>query len=214
MRFDYVSFAGFDMFVLGRPGAAEDHPDDVIEAARSRAASWGALEQQVMIDTITKGLPGAVQTLSFDAFKSLLASYAGIDAQQLQSNLHAFLEMVVPTADRLGMRLCCHPDDPPFPLLGLPRIVSSEADYARMLSAVDSPANGVTLCTGSLRANPNVDLPGMIRRLGPKVHFLHLRNVMREQTRFPVTLKAASTRFSTFPILCPPSWPPDLTSWQ
>lgn len=192
MRFDYVSFAGFDMFVLGRPGAAEDYPDDVIEAARSRAASWGALEQQVMMNTITKGLPGAAQTLSFDAFKSLLASYAGIDAQQLQSNLHAFLEMVVPTAERLGMRLCCHPDDPPFPLLGLPRIVSSEADYARMLSAVDSPANGVTLCTGSLGANPNVDLPGMMRRLGPKVHFLHLRNVMREQTRFPGSFHEAA----------------------
>jgi len=100
----------------------------------------------------------------------------------LRANLVDFLSEVVPVAEQLGLRLCCHPDDPPFALLGLPRIMSTEADYNAIMSAVNSPANGITLCTGSLGARPDNDLPGMMQRLGERVHFLHLRNVKRESS--------------------------------
>lgn len=103
-----------------------------------------------------------------------------MEAATLRKHMVAFLEEVIPTAEELGLRLCCHPDDPPFPLLGLPRIMSTEADYREIVEAVNSPANGITLCSGSLGARPDNDLPGMMKRLGDRVHFLHLRNVRRE----------------------------------
>ena len=185
MRFDLVDFAAFDIFVLARPGAEADFPEDVVEAARARHAAMSEADAAGLMANITMGLPGANQELSFEGFRALLGSYDGISTSQLRGNLHTFLEEVVPVAEQLGLRLCCHPDDPPFPLLGLPRIVSDEADYAALVGAVDSPANGITLCSGSLGVNPDTDLPGMMTRLGAKVHFLHLRNVTREETRFP-----------------------------
>jgi len=185
MRFDLIDFAAFDIFVLQRPGAAHDFDDDIVTAARARHAGMDDAACAALLRTITMGLPGANQNLSSQDFKTLLASYDGITPDRLRRNLLAFLEEVVPVAERLGLRLCCHPDDPPFPLLGLPRIVSSEADYAALVAAAESPANGITLCSGSLGVNPSNDLPGMMQRLGGKVHFLHLRNVARENARYP-----------------------------
>ena len=118
--------------------------------------------------------------MSLDDVRAHLAEYGQISPDTLRTHFAAFLEEVIPTAADLGLRMCCHPDDPPFPLLGLPRIASTEADYQALLAAVDSPANGITLCSGSLGARPDNDLPGMMRRLGHRVHFLHLRNVTRE----------------------------------
>lgn len=185
MRFDLIDFAVFDIFVSKRVGAEQDFDETVVTAAQARHASLSEADQRALFETVTMGLPGANQSLTAEAFHALLASYDGISANRLRANLFAFLEEVVPVAERLGLRLCCHPDDPPFPLLGLPRIVSTEADYKALTDAVDSPANGITLCSGSLGVNPEVDLPGMMARLGPKVHFLHLRNVTREEPRFP-----------------------------
>jgi len=129
---------------------------------------------------VVYGLPGAAEHFTLDDVRAHLAAYSGIDADRLRANLIDFLGAVVPLAEELGVRLCCHPDDPPVPLLGLPRVMSTEADYTTVLRAVDSPANGITLCSGSLGARPDNDLPGMMERLGDRVHFLHLRNVKRE----------------------------------
>src|SRR5690606_13004154 len=126
------------------------------------------------------GLPGSAQGITLDDVRRHLAEYGDISPEQLRAHFIAFLEQVIPTAEDVGIRMCCHPDDPPFPLLGLPRVVSTEADYRILLDAVPSPANGVTLCAGSLGSRPDNDLPGMMRRLGDRVHFLHLRNVTRE----------------------------------
>lgn len=192
MRFDWIDFAAFDIFVLARHGAAEGFPEAVVEAARTRYQQMSDKDQRRLAANITMGLPGANQELSFDDFHTLLRSYGTLSSDQLRANLTAFLEEVVPVAEALGIRLCCHPDDPPFPLLGLPRVVSTEGDYLRLTGAVDSPSNGITLCSGSLGVNPDVDLPGMMERLGDKVHFLHLRNVTREETRFPGSFHEAA----------------------
>ena len=129
---------------------------------------------------IAFGLPGAAEHLTLDDLRAHLDEYGAITAETLRSHFVAFLEAVVPVAEEVGIRMCCHPDDPPFALLGLPRIMSTEADYAAVMAAVDRPANGITLCSGSLGARPDNDLPGMMRRFGDRVHFLHLRNVTRE----------------------------------
>ncbi len=192
MRFDIIDFAAFDIFILKRPGAAEDFDAETMEAARKRYAEMSEDDHKALLANIVQGLPGANQTHSFHDFKQQLATYDGIDAQRLRANLFAFLEEVAPFAEKLGLRLCCHPDDPPFSLLGLPRVMSSEDDYAQLVTAVDIPANGITLCSGSLGANPDVDLPGMMRRLGHRVHFLHLRNVRRESERFPGSFHEAA----------------------
>ena len=126
------------------------------------------------------GLPGSTEAMTLDRVREHLAEYGAISPDQLRQHFIDFLEEVVPVAEKLGLRLCCHPDDPPFPLLGLPRIMSTAADYATILDAVDSPANGMTLCSGSLGARPDNDLPAMMERFGAKVHFLHLRNVKRD----------------------------------
>jgi mannonate dehydratase len=185
MRFDLIDFAAFDIGILARDGAAASYEADIAAEATARLAAMDDARRAALSASINCGLPGDAGEASLDTLKSQLDRYAGIDPDRLRENFVAFLEAVVPTAERLGMRLCCHPDDPPFPLLGLPRIMSTETDYRVVLDAVDSPANGVTLCTGSLGARPDNDLPGMVRRLGPKIHFAHLRNVRRETTGTP-----------------------------
>ena len=180
MRFDLIDFAAFDLFILARKGAHADYRDDVAGRAKARFATMSDERKGELARNVTCGLPGAAENLTLEGVRAHLAEYDGIDADRLRHNLIVFLEEVVPTAERLGLRLCCHPDDPPFPLLGLPRVMSTEADYRAVLAAVDSPANGITLCSGSLGARPDNDLPGMMERLGHRVHFLHLRNVTRD----------------------------------
>jgi mannonate dehydratase len=180
MRFDLADFAAFDLHILARPGAADDYPEAVREQAQRRFAEMDEPTRKKLAGNIAFGLPGAAESLTMDDLRAHLNEYGPISAGTLRSHFVAFLEEVVPTAEDVGIRLCCHPDDPPFPLLGLPRIMSTEADYEAVMRAVDSPANGITLCSGSLGARPDNDLPGMMRRLGDRVHFLHLRNVKRE----------------------------------
>lgn len=182
MRFDFVDYAVFDLFILQRPGARDDLPAPVIEAAAARHAAMDDTAQRALAANVGFGLPGAAATMTLDDVRAHLAEYGDIPADRLRRHLIDFLAEVVPLAQELGMRLCCHPDDPPFPLLGLPRIMSTEADYQAVLDAVDLPANGVTFCTGSFGARADNDLPAMMRRLGHRVHFLHLRNVRREGT--------------------------------
>ncbi|QIB33594.1 mannonate dehydratase [Ancylobacter pratisalsi] len=180
MRFDLVDFAAFDIHILARPGAAEDFPPDVVEDAGRRFARMDDETRATLARNVVFGLPGAAENFTLEDVRAHLSEYASISAEQLRTHLIDFLSEVAPLAQELGLRLCCHPDDPPFSLLGLPRVMSTEADYRTVMDAVDLSANGITLCSGSLGARPDNDLPGMMERLGERVHFLHLRNVHRE----------------------------------
>jgi mannonate dehydratase len=180
MRFDINDFAAFDIHILERPGAAEDFDEAVVDEAGRRLATMDEATRKALGDSITMGLPGSTETMDLGRVREHLAEYGQISPDRLRRHFIDFLEEVVPVAEEVGIRMCCHPDDPPFPLLGLPRIMSTAEDYAALLDAVDSPANGMTLCSGSLGARPDNDLPAMMDRFGPKVHFLHLRNVKRD----------------------------------
>ena len=180
MRYDAVDFAIFDLFLLRRPGADREFAEEIAEAAGKRVATMDEARMTSIAAAVMAGLPGAADSLSLDKVRQHLAEYGAISPDRLRANLIDFLSEVTPVASRLGMRLCCHPDDPPFPLMGLPRVMSTEDDYRRMIESVDDPANGITLCSGALGARADNDLPGMMERLGHRVHFLHLRNVQRE----------------------------------
>jgi len=180
MRFDINDFAAFDIHVLERPGAGADYTNEIADEAGRRAAAMSEDEKKALARNVTMGLPGSSESMTLTDVQSHLSEYGQISRDQLRTHFVDFLEEIIPDAEKLGLRFCCHPDDPPFALLGLPRIMSTEADYRYMLDAVDSPANGMTLCSGSLGARPENDLPGMMERFGPKVHFLHLRNVKRD----------------------------------
>ncbi|MDA7984531.1 MAG: mannonate dehydratase [Alphaproteobacteria bacterium] len=180
MRFDLADFAVFDIHILKRPGAAEDYSEEVADEAARRFAEMDEKSAKRLTENIVFGLPGAAESFTLEDVRAHLQDYAGIDADSLRSHMTDFLGEVSPVAQSLGLRLCCHPDDPPFPLLGLPRVMSTEEDYAKIMRAVDIPANGITLCAGSLGSRPDNDLPGMMRNLGDRVHFLHLRNVAVE----------------------------------
>ncbi len=180
MRFDLTDFAAFDLFILQRPGAEDDFDDALRSAARDRFDGMSDARRTELAKNVVFGLPGAAESFSLDDVRQHIAEYDKIDEDRLRAHLIDFLSEVTPVAEELGLRLCCHPDDPPVPLLGLPRIMSTEAHYAAVMNAVDSPANGITLCSGSLGARPDNDLPGIMDRWGARVHFLHLRNVKRE----------------------------------
>ena len=180
MRFDINDFAAFDIHILQRPGAAADFTNAIADEAARRFEAMDDDQKKQLARNVTMGLPGSTESMTLEDVQAHLDEYGAISRDQLRAHFVDFLEEVVPVAEDLGLRLCCHPDDPPFALLGLPRIMSTEADYKYILEAVDSPANGMTLCSGSLGARPDNDLPGMMERFGPKVHFLHLRNVKRD----------------------------------
>lgn len=182
MRFDLIDFAAFDIHILGRTDASADFPDDVTDAAAKRFAEMSDADKKQITGNIVFGLPGAAETFSLDDVRAHLAEYASVSEAQLQRHLIDFLAEVAPLAEELGVRLCCHPDDPPFPLLGLPRIMSTQGHYQTVLDAVDIPANGVTFCTGSLGARPDNNPIEIFKALADRVHFLHLRNVNIEGT--------------------------------
>ncbi|MEO0383585.1 MAG: mannonate dehydratase [Pseudomonadota bacterium] len=181
MRFDLLEFCIFDALLLARPGAEDDYPDAMLADARARHAGMSDAEKQKLVNNIVAGLPGANDSWTLDNVRAQLATYAAIDAGQLRQNLIDFLSEIVPTAEEVGIRLCCHPDDPPFSLLGLPRVMSTTDDYAAVLDAVDSPASGATLCTGSLGVRADFDPANFVQKLGPKIHFVHLRNTQRTE---------------------------------
>ncbi len=180
MRFDINDFAAFDIHILERPGAEGDYSNAITDEAARRFAALDEAGKKQLARNVTMGLPGSTESMTLDDVRAHLGEYGQISADQLRQHFVDFLSEVVPVAEDLGLRLCCHPDDPPFALLGLPRIMSTAADYSRILDAVDSPANGMTLCSGSLGARPDNDLPAIMDQFGPKVHFIHLRNVKRD----------------------------------
>ncbi|NTJ44756.1 mannonate dehydratase [Agrobacterium larrymoorei] len=185
MRFDLTDFTAFDIHILKRPDAASDYPAWLVAEAARRFADMPDTKIAALGRNIGAGLPGSADGYTLDQLLEKLRSYHGIDRTRLQQNLVDFLSEVVPVAEEVGVNLCAHGDDPPWPLLGLPRILSTEEDYAHMLSQVDNRANGVTLCTGSLGAHKDNDLPFIAKRFADRIHFVHLRNVTRDTETVP-----------------------------
>ncbi|WP_016855206.1 mannonate dehydratase [Halomonas smyrnensis] len=180
LRFDQVAFAAFDLYLLARPGVEGEYSDDEKAAARAYLDGLDDKDRQTLVDTLIAGLPGAEEHYTLARFREVLAGYAEIDAERLRDNLGYFLRAVIPVAEEVGIQMAIHPDDPPRPLLGLPRVVSTTADAEWILAAVDSPANGLTLCTGSYGVLAANDLAAMVQRFGPRIHFVHLRSTKRE----------------------------------
>ena len=181
LRFVWQDFAVFDLCILKRSGAEDDYAPEVAEAARQQFATMSPTTVAELTNTVLLGLPGSEETFELSGFQAYLDEYKVIDKAALTANLHYFIRQVAPVAEEAGIELCIHPDDPPFPLLGLPRVVSTEADLAGLLAACDVRANGLTFCTGSLGVRPDNDLAGMVRRFGPRIHFAHLRSTKREE---------------------------------
>ena len=180
LRFVWEDFALFDLCILKRPGAESDYEPEIIESAHQKFGTLSAERITELSNIVLLGLPGSEEAFTLDTFQGLLNEYATIGDAELRQNLCYFIQQVAPVAQEAGVRLCIHPDDPPRPLLGLPRVVSTEADLTQLMAASDVLANGITFCTGSLGIRPDNDLPGMIQRFGERIHFIHLRTTKRE----------------------------------
>ena len=177
LRFDAVRMAAFEVHMLEREGAEADYSPDVLDKARTWYAASSESDRDTLLSSIMAGLPGAFDRYDISGLKTALDTYSSIDASVLRTNFKRFLDEVAPAAEELGIRLCVHPDDPPRDILGLPRIVSDMEDIDWVLSAVPSHSNGLTLCSGSLGANPANDVPAIAARFADRIHFVHLRNV-------------------------------------
>ena len=180
LLFDEVAFIFFDVYLLKRPGAENDYSKDQLIEAKNYGNSLDQSEKEKLFKNVLLGLPGSDERFTPEKILELLNAYQGIDDDALRKNLVHFLSEVAPVAEELGVKLAIHPDDPPFSVLGLPRVVSTEKDIEYILSAVPENANGLCYCTGSLGARPNNDLVRVIDQHGDRIHFLHLRNVKRE----------------------------------
>ncbi len=181
LRFNAHEFAAFDCHMLQRKGAEADYSAEVLDRAKTWFGKASEDDKRNLLATIMAGLPGAFDRYDIEGLRGMLKRYENTDRAKLRENLSRFLSEIIPTAEEVGIRMAIHPDDPPRPLLGLPRICSSAEDIEFILNAVPSQANGLTFCTGSLGASYANDLPAMARRFAPKIHFAHLRNVAKEQ---------------------------------
>jgi len=180
LRFDVIDFAAYDLFLLQRTAAEQDYSAESIAAARARYDSMSEARRNELERTIIAGLPGAEASYTRTTLKNLLAEYAGLTAAELRAHLIAFLREVAPVAEELGARLAIHPDDPPWSLFGLPRVVSTAEDVRTILAGVDTAANGLTFCVGSYGARADNNLLAMVTEFASRIHFVHLRQVMRE----------------------------------
>ena len=180
LRFAAHEFAAFDCFMLQRPGAEADHPEDAVRRGKVWFDQSSESDRDRLLSTIMAGLPGAFDRYDIAGLKRILARYADITADGLRAHLFGFLNQILPLAEELGMRFAIHPDDPPRPLMGLPRIMSTHDDIAKLFAACPSPANGLTLCTGSLGAGATNDVPAIARAFAARTYFAHLRNVKKE----------------------------------
>lgn len=181
LRFNAHEYAAFDCFMLQRPGADADHSEAVLARARIWFDKASESDKVTLLASIMAGLPGAFDRYDIPALRVMLHRYKDISAEGLRQHLARFLREIIPTAEEVGIRMAIHPDDPPRPLMGLPRIVSTAADLDFIARSVDTTANGITLCTGSLGAGPQNDIPSIAKQLAGRTHFVHLRNV----TKYP-----------------------------
>lgn len=180
LRFERAAFIAFDVFLLKRPGAEKDYTPEDIKKAELRLKSMTKEEEATLYKNTLLGLPGSEERFTEEQILAALKTYEGIDRTKLKQHLFYFLQQVVPVAEECGLKMAIHPDDPPYPVLGLPRIVSTEQDAMELINAAPSPANGLCYCTGSYGVRSDNDLPGMVKRLGDHIHFIHLRSTKRD----------------------------------
>jgi len=181
LRFESAAFTAFDLFLLKRPGAERDYTEAQVQRASEHLKEMKEEEKKKLFKTILMGLPGSEQSFNEEQVLAALKTYDKIDAETLRSNLYSFLKEVLPTCEKYKMQMAIHPDDPPFPILGLPRIMSTEGDAANLLRVLPSASNGLCFCTGSFGVRADNDLPGMVNRLGDRIYFIHLRSTKRDE---------------------------------
>ena len=181
LRFDVIAFAAFELFLLKRPGAENDYSEAHQKAAKTYVEALSEENKKQLINNIIAGLPGAEECYTLEQFQTILDTYKPIDASVLRENLVLFLKEIIPIASKNEVLMCIHPDDPPYPILGLPRVVSTEADYAYLFDNVPDRANGITFCTGSLGVREDNDLVQIFKRFADRAHFLHLRSTKRDE---------------------------------
>lgn len=181
LRFEKAAFIALDVLMLKRPGAENSYTPQELEKAKQRFAALTPAEKENLYNSALMGLPGSEERFTEVQILAALDTYSGIDAAKLKQHLFYFLQQVVPVAEAEGLKMAIHPDDPPYPILGLPRVVSTEQDAVELINAAPSPANGLCFCTGSYGVRPDNDLPGMVQRLGDAIHFIHLRSTRRDE---------------------------------